>query len=100
MDKSANELFAMLKTAEAGMQKNTKQVLMVNKKASLEKKLKSKKKSNGAGKTVSQKTNKGGATSKTASFYCRVKGHWKRNCKKYLAGRRTVLSVKVSKLYN
>ena len=37
MEKSANELFAMLKTTEAGMQKN-KIVLMVNKTTSLKKK--------------------------------------------------------------
>jgi hypothetical protein len=36
MEKSANELFAMLKTAEAGMQKN-KEVLMVNKTVSFKK---------------------------------------------------------------
>jgi hypothetical protein len=37
MEKSANELFVMLKTAEAGMQKN-KEVLMVNKTTSFKKK--------------------------------------------------------------
>jgi hypothetical protein len=52
MEKSANELFAMLRTAEARMQKN-KQVLMVNKTASFKKKGKSKKKYSGVGKTVS-----------------------------------------------
>lgn len=59
-DKSANQLFAMLETAKAGMQKN-KQVLMVNKTTSFKKKGKSKKKSTGAGKTASQEKNKGRA---------------------------------------
>ena len=74
MEKSANELFAMLKTMEAGMKKN-KEVLMVNKTTSFKKKGKSKKKSTGAGKTVSQKKNKGGTTKETECFYCKQKGH-------------------------
>jgi hypothetical protein len=74
MEKSANELFAMLKTAEAGMQKN-KKLLMVNKTTSFKKKGKSKKKSTSDGKTVSQKKNKGGATKETECFYCKQKGH-------------------------
>ena len=67
-EKSANELFSVLKTVEAGMQKN-KQILMVNKTASFKKKGKSKKKSLGAGKTVSQKRNKGDDTKETECFY-------------------------------
>ena len=70
MEKSANELFAMLKTTEDGMQKN-KEVLMVNKTTSFKKKGKSKKKSTGAGKTISQKKNKAGATKETKCFYCK-----------------------------
>ena len=93
MDKSANELFAMLKTAEAGMQKN-KEVLMVNKTVSFKKKGKSKKKSAGASKTVSQKKNKDGASKETECFYCKLKGHWKRNCKKYLADKKNGSSGK------
>jgi hypothetical protein len=80
MEKSANELFAMLKTTEVGMQKN-KEVLMVNKTISFMK-VKSTKKSVGADKTVPQKKNKGGATKDIECFYCKQKGHWKRNCKK------------------
>uniref|UniRef100_M8C3P1 RNA helicase n=1 Tax=Aegilops tauschii TaxID=37682 RepID=M8C3P1_AEGTA len=53
MEKSANKLFAMLKTAEAGMQKN-KEVLIVNKTTGFKKKGKSKKKSSGVDKTVSE----------------------------------------------
>jgi hypothetical protein len=74
MEKSANELFAMLKSTEVGMQKN-KQVLMVNKTASFKKKGKSKKKSTGAGTTVSQKRNKDRATKEIVCFYCKQKGH-------------------------
>ena len=71
MDKSANELFSMLKTTEAGMQKN-KTVVIVNKTASFKNKGKSKKKkSTEAGKTESQKRNKGRATIETESAYCK-----------------------------
>ena len=52
------------------MNKN-KEVLMVKKITSFKKKGKSKKKSTGAGKTVSQKKNMGGATKKTECFYCK-----------------------------
>jgi hypothetical protein len=92
MEKSANKLFAMLKTAEAGMQKN-KEVLMVNKTISF-RKGKSKKKSAGAGKTVPQKKNKGGATKETECFYCKQKDHWKCNYKKYLADKKNGSSGK------
>ena len=82
-EKSANELFAMLKTVEVGMQMN-KIVLMVNKTASFRKKGKSKKKkSTEAGKAKSQKKNKGGASKDIECFYYKKKGHWKHNCKKY-----------------
>ena len=58
---------------------------LVNKTASFKKKGKSKKKkSTEAGKAESQKKNKGGASKDTECFYCKKKGHWKRNCKKYL----------------
>ena len=43
MDKNTNELFAMLKTAEIAMQKDTNHVMMVNKTTSFKKKGKSKK---------------------------------------------------------
>ena len=42
MDKSTNELLAMLKTAEAGMQKDTNHVMMVSKTTSFKKKGKAK----------------------------------------------------------
>src|SRR5664279_5412843 len=43
MEKTPNKLLAMLKTAEAGMQKDTNQVLMVNKTANFKKKAKARK---------------------------------------------------------
>ena len=90
MDKDTNELFAMLKTAEAGMQKDANHVMMVNKTTSFKQKGKAKK-GKGAGKTDTQKKPEGGASSDAVCFYCKVKGHWKRNCKKYLADRRRSL---------
>ena len=93
MEKSANELFAMLKTMEAGMKKN-KEVLRVNKTSSFKKKGKSKEKSTGASKTISQNKNKGGATKETECFNCKQKGHWKCNYKKYLADEKNSYSGK------
>ena len=94
-EKRANELFAMLKIAEAGMQKN-KTVLMVNKTTNFKKKGKSKKKkSTKAGKTKSRKKNKGRASKETECFYYKQKGHWKRSCKKYLADKKNGSSGKV-----
>jgi hypothetical protein len=52
MEKTPNEVLAMLKTAEGGLQKNRKQVLLVNKTTSFKKNGKSKK-GKGAGKTGS-----------------------------------------------
>jgi hypothetical protein len=69
MEKSANELLAMLKTMEAGMQKN-KTVLMVNKTTSFKKKGKStNKKSTQAGNTESRKKNNGRASKEIECFY-------------------------------
>jgi hypothetical protein len=85
MDKSTHELFAMLKTAEAGMQKDANHVMMVNKTTSFKKKGKAKK-GKGAGKTDTRP--KSGATKETECFFCKGKGHWKRNCKKFLAERK------------
>ena len=74
MDKSTNELLAMLKTAEAGMQKDTNHVMMVSKTTSFKKKGKAKK-GKGTGKTDTQEKPKGGATLDTGCFFCKKKGH-------------------------
>ena len=83
MEKTLEEVLAMLKNIEGGLRKNRKQVLLLNKTASFKKKGKPKK-GKGTGKTGSQRNSKGGAKNETECFYCRDTGHWKRNCKKYL----------------
>ena len=93
MEKDPNELFAMLKTAEAGMQKNHKHVMLVNKTTSFKKHGKSKK-GKGVGMTGSQGKSKGRAKKETECFYCKGPGHWKRNCKKYLVDKKSGLSGK------
>ena len=87
MNKSVNELFNMLKTAKCGIQKDANHVMMVNKTQSFKKKGKAKKngKSKGVGKTGANGKPKSGASSDAECFFCKEKGHWKRNCKKYLA---------------
>ena len=74
MDKSLNELLAMLKTAEAGIQKDTNHVMMVNKTTSFKKKGKANK-GKGAGKAGTKEKPKGGATPDTKCFFYKKKGH-------------------------
>ena len=40
------------------------------------------------GKTVAGKKSKNGPKPETECFYCKAKGHWKRNCPKYLADKK------------
>ena len=70
MEKTPEEVLAMLKTTEGGLRKNRKQVLLVNKTASFKKKGKLNK-GKGAGKTGSQSNSKGGAKNETECFYCK-----------------------------
>nr|XP_045088670.1 uncharacterized protein LOC120973348 [Aegilops tauschii subsp. strangulata] len=89
MEKTPEEVLAMLKTTEGGLRKNRKQVLLVNKTASFKKKKGKPKKGKCTGKTGSQSNSKGGAKNETECFYCKGTGHWKRNCKKYLEDKKT-----------
>ncbi|KAK1605667.1 hypothetical protein QYE76_029340 [Lolium multiflorum] len=82
MNKELPELFSMLKSAEVEIKKEN-QVLMVNKTTSF-------KKQGGrhrGGKKVAAPPEKPKAGPKpdTVCYYCKEKGHWKRNCSKYLA---------------
>ena len=88
MNKTLAELFAMLKVAEKDIQKNTNHVLMVKKTTQFKKKKNgSKKKGNskGAGPSYTPKKERPGPKADTECFFCKEKGHWKRNCPKYLA---------------
>ncbi|KAK1611411.1 hypothetical protein QYE76_035084 [Lolium multiflorum] len=85
MNKELPELFSMLKSAEIEIKKEH-QVLMVNKTTSFKKQGKSKGKFKKGGKKaatppVKPKT----ALSLMLSAISKEKGHWKRNCSKYLA---------------
>ncbi|KAK1611152.1 hypothetical protein QYE76_034825 [Lolium multiflorum] len=76
----------MLKSAEIEIKKEH-QVLMVNKTTSFKKQGKSKGKNKKSGKKaatppVKPKT---GPKPDAECYYCKEKGHWKRNCSKYLA---------------
>ncbi|KAK1603767.1 hypothetical protein QYE76_027440 [Lolium multiflorum] len=86
MNKELPELFSMLKSAEIEIKKEH-QVLMVNKTTSFKKQGKSKGKNKKSGKKaatppVKPKT---GPKPDAECYYCKEKGHWKRNCSKYLA---------------
>ncbi|KAK1605601.1 hypothetical protein QYE76_029274 [Lolium multiflorum] len=86
MNKELPELFSMLKAAEIEIKKEH-QVLMVNKTTSFKKQGKSKGKFKKGGKKaaappVKPKT---GPKPDAECYYCKKKGHRKRNCSKYLA---------------
>ena len=95
LEKTIDELFAMLKTAEASMH----HMLVVMNTTSFKKKGKGRNSKSG-GKTKAQVKTKSGPTKDSECHYCKNKGHWKRNCKKYLGDLKSGLIVKgINKLY-
>ena len=99
LDKTTDELFAMLKTAEASMQKDPSHVLAVMNTTSFKKKGKGRNAKSG-GKTKAPVKTKSGPTKDSECHYCKNKGHWKRNCKKYLGDLKSGLITKgINKLY-
>ncbi|KAK1601881.1 hypothetical protein QYE76_008090, partial [Lolium multiflorum] len=86
MNKEFPELFGMLKAAEIEIKKEH-QVLMVNKTTSFKKQGKSKGKFKKGGKKAATPPMKpkSGPKPDAECYYCKEKGHWKRNCSKYLA---------------
>ncbi|KAK1616278.1 hypothetical protein QYE76_021795 [Lolium multiflorum] len=87
MNKELPELFSMLKSAEVEIRKEN-QVLMVNKTTSFKKQGKPNKgnfKKGGKKVAVPPEKPKAGPKPDTVCYYCQGKGHWKRNCPKYLA---------------
>ncbi|KAK1648462.1 hypothetical protein QYE76_066267 [Lolium multiflorum] len=86
MNKEFPELFGMLKAAEIEIKKEH-QVLMVNKTTSFKKQGKSKGKFKKGGKKAAAPPvkPKSGPKPDAECYYCKEKGHWKRNCSKYLA---------------
>ncbi|XP_021751011.1 uncharacterized protein LOC110716672 [Chenopodium quinoa] len=88
--KTMNQLHAMLVSAEKHIPKEPKkEVLMIQKGKGLKKKGQ-KAIAKRKGKQVSKApekpktTPKTNAASESQCFYCKKKGHWKRNCQKYL----------------
>ena len=77
----------MLKSAEVEMKKEH-QVLMVNKTTSFKKGKKGNFKKGGKTVATPLKKPKPGPNPDTVFFYCKHKGHWKRNCTKYLADKK------------
>lgn len=89
-EKSLNELCGMLKTAESDIKKSAgpSQVLAVQNTSSFKKKGKKTWGKNKAKDEISKpasSNSKPGPKADTVCFYCKESGHWKRNCKKYLA---------------
>ncbi|KAK1615382.1 hypothetical protein QYE76_020899 [Lolium multiflorum] len=84
MNKEFPELFGMLKAAEIEIKKEH-QVLMVNKTTSFKKQGKSKGKNKKSGKKAATPPVKPKSGPKPMLSAIKEKGHWKRNCSKYLA---------------
>jgi hypothetical protein len=90
-ERSLNELCGLLKTAEADIKKaaGTNQVLAIQNKPNFKRKKGNAWKKKGKAKDEIPKPNppapKAGAAADAECFYCKGKGHWKRNCKQYLA---------------
>ncbi|KAK1684880.1 hypothetical protein QYE76_045728 [Lolium multiflorum] len=100
MNKELPELFSMLKSAEIEIKKEH-QVLMVNKTTSFKKQGKPKKgnfKKGGKKAAAPPEKPKAGPKPDTECYYCNGKGHWKRNCPKYLADLKSGL-VKKKKVW-
>jgi hypothetical protein len=88
MNKTLTELFAMLKVAERDIQKNTNNVLLVKHSTQFKKKKsgsKKKGKSKGTGSSRTPTKDRPEPKADAECFFCKEKGHWKRNCLKYLA---------------
>jgi hypothetical protein len=88
MNKTLAELFAMLKVAEKDIQKSTNNVLLVKHSTQFKKKKygsKKKGKSKGTGSSRTPKKDRPGPKADAECFFYKEKGHWKRNCPKYLA---------------
>ena len=90
MTKMIPELFVMLKSTKVEIKKEH-QALMIDKTTSFKKKGKGKKgnfKKNGKQVATPMKKPKAGPKPETECFYYKGKGHWKRNCPKYLADKK------------
>ncbi|KAK1603576.1 hypothetical protein QYE76_007631 [Lolium multiflorum] len=97
MNKELPELFAMLKSAEIEIKKEH-QVLMVNKTTRFKKQGKSKGKNKKSGKkAATPHENLRRPKPDVECYYCKEKGHWKRNCSKYLADLKSGLVKKKKK---
>ncbi|KAK1597270.1 hypothetical protein QYE76_017041, partial [Lolium multiflorum] len=90
----------MLKSAEIEIKKEH-QVLMVNKTTSFKKQGKSKGKNKKSGKKAATPPvkPKAGPKPDAECYYCKEKGHWKRNCSKYLADLKSGLVKKKKEVW-
>ncbi|KAK1606222.1 hypothetical protein QYE76_029895 [Lolium multiflorum] len=102
MNKELPELFSMLKSAEIEIKKEH-QVLMVNKTTSFKKQEKPKKgnfKKGGKKAAAPPEKPKAGPKPDAGCYYCKKKGHWKRNCPKYLADLKSGLVKKKKGIFD
>ena len=86
LNKMLTELQGMLNTADVSLRKAPGHVMIVQKGKKRKRPAKAKKPAeSGTSRQASKaKEKKAGASPDDACFHCGVKGHWSRNCKKYL----------------
>jgi hypothetical protein len=88
MNKSLQELHGMLKTADGSLKKPPNHVMMVQKKPKFKKSSKMVKGKKCKNTDDKPKAKAESPAKESECFYCKEKGHWKRNCKKYLASKK------------
>ncbi|XP_034586584.1 uncharacterized protein [Setaria viridis] len=92
LKKSLTELHGILKTAEASLRKTSGHVMTVQKGKKRKHPAMAKKPTesgtSGQASKAKEKQKKAGASPDDACFHCGAKGHWSRNCKKYLEDKR------------
>ena len=97
----------MLKTYEADSKKSKPQgqvLAVAEKKITKKKKGKKERNKKGKGKAPVENGSKDKSLANMECFYCKGKGHWKRNCRKYLNDKKSGtltsgINLKISSLY-
>ena len=84
LKKRLTELHGMLKTVEVSLRKAPGHVMIVQKSNKRKRQKPAKSETSGQATKAKEKNKKVSPSFDDVCFHCSVKGHWSRNCKKYL----------------